>query len=152
MSIFKMKTKNRISAVEQPKNPQKIFRAKASRKVSRTSAPVTSSDRLFIDGPHENIFERTGGACYGFNFAVFRAQLIDGLIGGLAASEKEFDVAVTRGDGHGLLAQLLLQPLGHMFRFDAVAAASGEIFDLAFERYPAAMNDGHVAAEQLHFG
>src|ERR1700733_78914 len=33
-----MKTKNTISAVEQPKKAQKILRAKASRKVSRTRA------------------------------------------------------------------------------------------------------------------
>ena len=56
-SIRMMKMKNRISAVEQPKNPQKILRAKASRNVSRTSARVTPMVLMFMDRLHKNVFE-----------------------------------------------------------------------------------------------
>src|SRR6266478_9125845 len=69
-SIFMMKMKNRISAVEQPKNPQKILRAKASRNVSRTSASVTPMVLLFIDRLHEDVFERAAGPRHGLDLAM----------------------------------------------------------------------------------
>src|SRR5690348_3555334 len=76
-STFRMKRKNRISAVEQPKNPQKILRAKASRNVSRTSAAVTlavittsrefSTALLLIDSFHEDVFQSAGRARHGLD-------------------------------------------------------------------------------------
>src|SRR5437016_837815 len=146
-SIRMMKMKNRISAVEQPKNPQKILRAKASRKVSRTSARVTAMVLLFMNRLHENVFERTAGAGHGFDLTMLGAHQIDSLVGFIAAAEQKFDIAVALGHGHGFSAQFLFDALGHMLRFHAVAAARSQSFDLAFERDSAAMNDGHVMAE-----
>src|ERR1051326_1229026 len=97
--------KNRISAVEQPKNPQKILRAKASRKVSRTSASVTAMVLLFMNGLHENVFQRAAGPCHRFDLAMLGAQQIDGLVGLIAAAEEKFDVAVALRHRHGLRAQ-----------------------------------------------
>src|SRR6266851_4579834 len=88
-SIFMRKMKNRITAVEQPKNPQKILRANASRKVSRTSASVTIPGLLPIHGPHEYFFQRTLGTRHSFDLALFSAQQIHGVIGHLATGEEE---------------------------------------------------------------
>src|SRR2546430_652264 len=147
-----MKMKNRISAVEQAKNPQKILRAKASRKVSRTSARVTAMVLLFMNRFHENLFERAAGASHGLDLAMLGAQEVDGQVGFVAAAEQKFDIAVALGHRHGLGAQFLFDALRHMLRFHAVAAAGGQVFDLAFERDSAAMNDGHVMAKQLDLG
>src|SRR4029077_1157385 len=88
-SIFMRKMKNRITAVEHPKNPQKILRAKASRNVSRTSASVTMPVLLPIHGPHEYFLQRALGARHGFDLAFFSAQQIHGVIGHLATGEVE---------------------------------------------------------------
>src|SRR5579864_774901 len=149
-STFMMNMKNRISAVEHPKNAQKIFRAKASRNVSRTSAAVTSSDLILIHRPHENILQRAASSRQFFNLAVLSAQQIDRLVGLFAASEKKFDAAVALGDGFGSGSQFLIDALGHVVDGHAVAAAGGEIFHLSLERYFSTMNDGHIPAEQLH--
>src|SRR5258708_6681627 len=93
-SIRRMKMKNRISAVEQPKNPQKILRAKASRKVSRTRAAVTAMVLLFMNRFHENIFESAAGAGHGFDLTVLGAQQVDGQVGFVAAAEEKFDISV----------------------------------------------------------
>src|SRR6266516_4069011 len=61
-SIFMRKMKNRITAVEQPKNPQKILRAKASRNVSRTRAAVAKKFLSLIDRLHEHVFKSADGA------------------------------------------------------------------------------------------
>src|SRR5437773_10572261 len=97
-----MKMKNRISAVEQAKNPQKILRAKASRKVSRTSATVTAMVLLFMNRLHENVFERTAGAGHGFNLTMPGAQPTESMGRFIAAAEQKFDIAVALGHGHGL--------------------------------------------------
>src|ERR1035441_2201002 len=66
-----MKMKNKINVVEQAKKAQKILRAKASRKVSRTSA--REAVLLFacighlrglrtLHGPYENFFQRAAGS------------------------------------------------------------------------------------------
>src|SRR5258705_209948 len=58
-SIRTINRKNRISAVEQPKKPQIILRAEASRNVSTTRPDVCSATRLFsTDGPHKHSFQR----------------------------------------------------------------------------------------------
>src|SRR5438132_2821927 len=84
-SIFMRKMKNRMMAVEQPKNPQKILRANASRNVSRTSARVTTPELPAIDRPYEYFFERALGPGHGFDLALFGAQQVDGAIRALAA-------------------------------------------------------------------
>src|SRR5215813_9547680 len=147
-----MKMKNRISAVEQPKNPQKILRAKASRNVSRTSASVTAMALLFMNRLHENIFEGAARARHRFDRAMFGAQEVDGKVCLIAAREKKLDIAVALGNRHGLGAQVLFQPLGHVLGLLAVAAAGRQVFDLALERAPSAINYGHAAAEQFDLG
>src|ERR1700680_3838274 len=88
-SIFIRKTKNRITAVEQPKNPQKILRANASRNVSRTSARVAIPVLLPIHRSHEYFLPRALGARHGFDLAFFGAQQVHRMVGHLAAGEVE---------------------------------------------------------------
>src|SRR5207247_3096446 len=92
-SIFIRKMKNRMMAVAQPKKPQKILRAKASRKVSRTRAAVAIAvaELLAIDSPDEDFFQGAPGARHGFDLALFGAEQIDGAVGGFAAREVQLD-------------------------------------------------------------
>src|SRR5438105_10212636 len=150
-SIFMMKMKNRMSAVEQAKNPQKILRAKASRNVSSTSATVMSSDLLLIDGPHENLFEGARRARHGLYGAMLGAQPVHRLVRLVSAGEEKLDITVALGHGPGLRAQLTFQQLRHLFGFYAIAAAGRQVLHFSLERHPAAVNDGHIPAEQLDF-
>src|SRR5215510_10169629 len=129
-SIRIRKMKNRITAVEQPKNPQKILRAKASRNVSRTSARVAVprmargvSKLVAIDGPYEHFLQRAPGARDGFDLAFFRAQQIHGPVRALPVFKMEFHVPVLRSEGGGCLPQLVHQPVRRPFRFHTIAAA-----------------------------
>src|SRR5258707_179785 len=105
-SIFMMNRKNRISSVEQPKNPQKILLAKASRKVSRIMARVTARGLVLIDGPYEHLFERAVGAGHGFDVAVLGAQQIERAVCVVAAGEQKLAGAVLRSGSDGAGAQL----------------------------------------------
>ena len=55
MSILSKKRKNKIITVDSPK-VQKIFRAKASRKVSRMSARVAVMPASLLYGPEKHVF------------------------------------------------------------------------------------------------
>src|SRR5579872_4799714 len=112
-STRRMKRKNRINNVEQARNPQKILREKASRKVSFTKATVTLQDLLFMNHLHEDLFERARCACDSFDLAMFGAQQIDGLVGFFAIGENKLDVSVALGDGAGPSAQRVLYLVGH---------------------------------------
>src|SRR5579862_3742563 len=106
-SIFIRKRKNRITAVEQPKNPQKILRANASRNVSRTSAAVAIAELLAIHSPHEYFLERAPGARHGFDLAFLGAQQIYRAIGRFAARKKKFHRSVFRDHSARLSPQLV---------------------------------------------
>src|SRR5215510_8459645 len=106
-SIRIRKMKNRMTAVEQPKNPQKILRAKASRKVSRTRARVAIPVLVAIDSPDKHFFQSTLGPGHGLDLAFFGAQQIHGSVGAFPALKMEFHVPVLRGEGSRCKAQLL---------------------------------------------
>src|SRR5438046_2497943 len=98
-SIFIRKMKNRMMQVAHPKKPQKILRAKASRKVSRTRAAVAVVELLAIDGPDENFLQRAAGARQRFDLTFFRAQQVDGAVGRFAIGEVHLDLPVFGGEG-----------------------------------------------------
>src|SRR5437763_8082043 len=140
-SIFMRKMKNRITAVEHPKNPQKIFRANASRNVSRTSASVAIPVLLPIHGSHEDFFQRTVSARHGLDLAFFSAQQIDRAIGHLAVGEEECHRPILGADAACLRAQLVNQAIRRMLGFHSIAAAGREVLDLPFERQLASVNN-----------
>ena len=100
-SIFIRKMKNRMTAVEQPKKPQKILRAKASRNVSRTRARVAIPELLAIDSLDKDFLQGAPGARHSFDLALLGAQQIDGAVGDFPAVEMEFDMSILRGEGCG---------------------------------------------------
>src|ERR1051325_10519532 len=127
-----MKMKKRISAVEHPKNAQKIFRAKASRKVSRISDSVAillfaCIGRLRnlrgFHSLHEDVFEGACGARKILNDTLSGAQKIDGGIGPFPRGEGQVQAAVTTGGSPSTCSQLDLQFLRNILRFDPVAAS-----------------------------
>src|ERR1700730_6991244 len=84
-SIFIRKMKNRMTAVEQPKKPQKILRANASRHISRTRARVVRPELLAIDGLEEVLLQGALRARHGFDLALLGAQQIHSAVGAFPA-------------------------------------------------------------------
>src|SRR5579862_1257634 len=145
MSIFRMKRKNRIMTTERPKRPQKIFRASASRKVSRISAPValnesfmTSSLHHFgtFNRPNKNFFERTGGGNQRLNIAALGTHQVDGFVHLFAGSELKVDHPVPGRRRRGLGAQLIQKDLGRLAGEGQSIAFSGpQVVQIAAERH-----------------
>src|SRR5258708_2003928 len=106
MSIRMRKRKKMIMAVDRANRPQKILRARASRKVSRIRARVTArvtprGGGSGMNGPDEYVFEGAGGGREGFHLAAFGAQQVERGISIGAGSELEVDQAVARRDRGG---------------------------------------------------
>src|SRR5271165_99193 len=90
-STRRMKIRNSSRAVQHPKKPQKMRRAKASRNVSWIKARVAfiapGSSRLH--GPDENVLEGAARAPERFDFALVGAQQIDRLVGFFPRREQQ---------------------------------------------------------------
>src|SRR5579863_6794691 len=148
-SMRMMNIRKSRSALQQPKNPQKMRRAKASRKVSLTRARVVFIDvappaprySLWLHGLHKYILESAPRTAQRFNLASIRAQQIDCMIGLPARCEQQLQRAVVRSEGTGAGAQFGFERLGHMYSFDAVTAAAGERLDGSAEREFALLDD-----------